>query len=80
MSKHTVYFKIVDALESGKLEEPFTCKEFRNACPGLAEGTYTVFLSKHRKGNPGGYSELFKRIDTGQYEVIRPFKYQEQSE
>ena len=27
------------------------------ACPGWADHTYGVFLPKHRRGNPGGYTE-----------------------
>jgi len=75
MSKHTVYFKIVDAVKTGKLEEPFTREEFKRACPSLGQGTYQAFLNKHRRGNPGNNSELFERTDTGKFKVIRPFKY-----
>ena len=76
MPKHTVYFSIVNAVKSGKLKEPFTREDFQKACPGLGQGTYQAFLNKHRKGNPGTYSELFDRVETGKFKVIRPFKYQ----
>jgi len=58
---HKVYSAIVAAVRSGQLHEPFSRIEFRDACPGLGDGTYNAFLDKHSEGNPGGNSELFKR-------------------
>lgn len=75
MAQHNVYSAIVRAVKSKRLREPFGSKEFRATCPGFAEGTYNVFLNKHRKGNPGGNSELFIRVAPGRFRVIRPFKY-----
>jgi len=75
MKKHKVYSAIVKAVRTGKLKEPFTNNDFRKACPGFADGTYNVFLNKHRIGNPGGNSELFKRISPGIFELVRPVKY-----
>ena len=75
MAGHKVYSAIVRAVKSGRLKEPFGSREFRSACPGFADGTYKVFLNKHRKGNPGGESELFVRVSPGKFRVIRPFKY-----
>jgi len=65
----------VKAVKRHRLKEPFGSKEFRTACPGFADGTYSVFLNKHRKGNPGGNSELFVRVEPGKFREIRPFKY-----
>jgi hypothetical protein len=62
---HKVYGAIVGAVRPGVLLEPFTKEDFRKACPGLGEGTYAAFLDKHRKGNPGGNSELFGRQSPG---------------
>ena len=75
MAQHKVYSAIVMAVKTKRLKEPFGQKEFRSACPGFAYGTYNVFLNKHRKGNPGANSELFRRVAPGRFRVIRPFKY-----
>jgi hypothetical protein len=75
MADHMVYRAIVQAVENGKLKEPFTRKDFRLACPGLGEGTYKAFLHKHRKSNPSVTSELFEMVDTGKFKLIRPLLY-----
>lgn len=73
--KHKVYAVIINAIKSGKLKEPFPIQGFRNACPGLGLGTYNTFLYKHKKGNKGGYSELFEIVAPGKFRCLRPFKY-----
>lgn len=70
-----VYPAIIKAVEAGDLVEPFTRADFRQACPGFADGTYRVLLSKHRAGNPGGRSELFVRVGHGLYRLLRPIKH-----
>jgi len=75
MAGHKVYSAIVKATKQKRLSEPFGNREFRLACPGFAEGTYKVFLNKHRQGNPGGDSELFVRVAPGKFRLIRPLKY-----
>lgn len=75
MSSHKIYLSIVDAVKNGKLEEPFNKDDFRTACPDFAEGTYNVFLKKHRVGNPGGNTELFKELSPGKFELVKPLKY-----
>lgn len=75
MSTHKVYGRIVRAVQSGKLKEPFAEDDFRKGCPGLGEGTYRAFLHKHRVGNPGGNSELFQRVSPGRFKLVRPYKY-----
>jgi len=72
---HKVYGFIVKAIKQGRLREPFDRNDFRKACPSLGEGTYQAFLDKHRKGNPGGNSELFEKVAPGKFRVLRPFKY-----
>jgi len=72
---HRVYRDIVTAVRSGRLIEPFSVNDFRNACPGWAEGTYNAFLYKHRKGNYGKASELFEQVGINSFQCIRPFKY-----
>ncbi len=75
MAGHQVYRRIVTAVQEGRLKEPFSTENFRRACPGLGEGTYNAFLHKHRKGNPGGNTELFVQVQENSFKVIRPFKY-----
>jgi hypothetical protein len=72
---HKVYGAIVQAVRRGLLKEPFSRDEFRGHCPGFGDGTYNAFLSKHAKNNPGGNSELFKRISPGRFICLRPFRY-----
>ncbi len=73
--KHRVYKAIISAVNNGSLVGPFSAKEFIDACPGFASGTYRTFLAKHAEGNPGGNSELFIRVGRGRYKCLRPFKY-----
>jgi len=75
MSRHTVYSRIVEAVNNGFLNEPFGMDDFGAACPGLGAGTYKAFLYKHRKGNPGGNSELFEQVAPGRFKLMRPVKY-----
>lgn len=75
MPSHKIYSSIVEAVQNGKLEEPFTKDDFRKVCPGFAEGTHSVFLKKHRVGNPGGNTELFKEVSPGKFELVKAFKY-----
>ena len=58
------------ALDEGWLPERFRGADVKQACPGWAERTYTVFLRKHRVGNPGGYAAYFKQHTDGSYSLI----------
>jgi hypothetical protein len=75
MPEHEVYRSIVGAVRAGTLGEPFTKEDFKNACPGLGDGTYNAFLDKHTKENPGGNSELFERVKPGEFILLKPIKY-----
>jgi hypothetical protein len=59
--------QIYAAVRGGRLKEPFGPDDVRRACPGWAAKTYSVFLSKHRVGNPGGTTELFERVSAARY-------------
>ncbi len=63
--------QIYAAVRSRRLKEPFGPDDVRRACPGWAVATYTVFLSKHRVGNPGKTTELFERVDPGHYRTLK---------
>ncbi|MBW2566393.1 MAG: hypothetical protein JRE24_05835 [Deltaproteobacteria bacterium] len=75
MAKHGMYRSIVDAVTQGRLEEPFSADDFREACSGFAYETYRTFPYKHRVGNPGGYSALFVLVAPGRFKLRRPFRY-----
>jgi hypothetical protein len=60
--------EIYSAVKSGRLRQPFNAALVKRACPGWAEKTYSVFLSKHAVGN-GTTTELFVRVATGFYRV-----------
>ena len=59
------------ALDEDRLPRRFRGGDVKRACPGWAERTYTVFLSKHRVGNPGGYTEYFEQHTDGSYSLIK---------
>ena len=58
------------ARRNGHLPHQFRSSDVRKACPGWANATYSVFLPKHRRGNPGGYTEYFDRHPDGTYSLI----------
>ncbi len=62
--------QIRKARHSGKLPERFRAADVRDACPGWAKSTYSVFLPKHRLGNPAGETVLFVRNEDGSYSLI----------
>ena len=59
------------ALQDGRLPPVFGPKEVAVACPGWSKRTYSVFLPKHRVGNPGGDTELFERAGPGLYRMLK---------
>ena len=75
MAGHLVYTCIVRAVKSGKLKEPFTKDNFRNACSNFKESTHKNFLRKHKVGNSGNETELFREVSPGKFELVRPIKY-----
>lgn len=58
------------AVRNGKLKEPFRALDVKVTCPGWSDKTYSNFLPKHRRGNPGGYTEYFVRHPDGSYVLI----------
>jgi hypothetical protein len=58
--------RIREAVRHGRLTQPFTPSEI-NVLLGIHwAGT---FLPKHRVGNPGGNTELFRQISRGVYRL-----------
>ena len=58
------------AQRQGRLGTRFRSSDLRRACPGWAPHTYEVFLPKHRRGNPGGYTAYFARNRDGTYSLL----------
>jgi hypothetical protein len=58
------------ARRTGALSDTFRPDDVRRACPGWAFNTYGVFLPKHRRGNPGGYTAYFVQHDDGSYSLL----------
>jgi len=57
-------------VREGRLPKRFRANDVRRACPGWADHTYGVFLPKHRKGNPGGYTTYFEQHRDGSYSLL----------
>ncbi len=58
------------ARRDGRLPARFRSDDVRRACPGWADHTYGVFLPKHRRGNPGGYTAYFEQLADGSYSLL----------
>jgi hypothetical protein len=71
MKYDSVYRELVQAVESGRLVEPFTAASFRNACPGYPEGTYRAFVWKH-SADVG--SSALNRVAPGKYVLAHPIR------
>ena len=61
---------IDQAIKDNKLHEPFRAACLRKAFGGFADNTYSNFLPKHRRGNPGDCKEYFERTDSGLYKRL----------
>jgi len=59
-----------EAIRSGRLRESFRANDIKKACLGWDESTYSNFLPKHRKGNPGDYTEYFSQNPDGSYNLL----------
>jgi hypothetical protein len=57
------------AVTNGKLIQPFSVADVNSACKNLLVKS-SSFLSKHRKGNPGGYKVYFMQDKNGKYSLI----------
>jgi hypothetical protein len=58
------------AVRDGRLPKRFRPNDVRRACPGWADRTYSVFLPKHRRGNPGGYTAYFEQHKDGSFSLL----------
>lgn len=65
-----MYNDIKHAINSGKVKEPFTADDFKKSCKGYADLSYWNFLNKHRKDNPGEYTEYFEKLKNGKFKLL----------
>lgn len=65
MERETIR-RIREAVRSGALGRIFTALEVNRMLKIHWAGT---FLPKHRVGNPGGFTELFVRVERGVYRL-----------
>ena len=68
------YFKVVKAITSKKLKEPFTPIQAITICRPKNKGSFRKIFSGYRRGNPNGYPPLFIQLKDRTYKTIRPFK------
>ena len=68
------YSKVVKAITSKKLKEPFFPYEAIKACRPKNPETFRKIFAGYRRGNPNGYPPLFIQLKDGTYKAIRPFK------
>ena len=68
------YLKMVSAVKSKRLKEPFFPHEAVRACRIKNSESFRKAPSRYRKGNPYGNPVLFVRLKDGRYKLTRPFK------
>jgi len=68
------YSKVVKAITSKKLKEPFTPIQAIRICRPKNPDTFRKVFAGYRRGNPNGYASLFIQLKDGTYKAIRPFK------
>lgn len=66
MKRKSLFFEII--LNSSLKEKSFSVKDINEICNDLLSKSPS-FISKHCIGNPGEYSEYFKRISRGIYVI-----------
>ena len=68
------YSKVVKAITSKKLKEPFTPLQATKICRPKNKNTFRKIFSVYRRGNPYGRPPLFIHLKDDTYKTIRPFK------
>lgn len=74
MPERRFYDKIVQALDSGLISEPFCCDDVERSCVGT-EGFSESYIQDHVQGNDKGNPELFVEVEPGRYRCLRPSDY-----
>lgn len=70
MKIKSLFFEII--LNSSLKEKSFSVKDINEYCNELLLKSPS-FISKHCEGNPGGYSEYFKRVGRGIYVINQTY-------
>ena len=71
MKKKSKLFEIIlKSYVNKHLKEPFSVKDINMVCNNILVKSPS-FVSKHCEGNPGGYSEYFKRVSRGNYKIVK---------
>lgn len=69
MAKQSKLFSSIHlAVTEGNLKEPFSVNDINITCNNLLAKSRS-FLSKHRKGNPGGYKVYFVQDNNGKHYI-----------
>jgi len=68
------YLKVIKAITSRKLKEPFFPHEAIKICRPKNPETFRKIFSSYRRGNPYRKPALFIQLKDGTYKTIRPFK------
>ena len=68
------YPKVVKAITSKKLKEPFRPSQAIKSCRPKNPDTFRKIFASHRRGNPFENQPLFIQLKDGTYKAIRPFK------
>ena len=68
------YPKVVKAITSKKLKEPFTPIQAIKICRPKNPDAFRKIFASYRRGNPNGHAPLFIQLKDGTYKAIRPFK------
>ncbi len=71
---HPTYSKIVRAVKSKRLKEPFYPNDLVKACR-IESRAASRYPSRYRRGNPQKKPIYFVRSNDGRYRLARPFKY-----
>ncbi len=71
---YPTYSKIVKAVKSKKLKEPFYPNDLVKTCRISARAA-SRYPSRYRKDNPQKKPVYFVRMNNGMYKLARPFKY-----
>jgi len=63
--------EIREAVEKGKLVEPFGKKDLEEVFSDWPKGTCQAYLWKHYAGNRGRYREYFEKVAPGKFRLKR---------
>ena len=69
MKKSRIFETIKTAIENVVLPQPFNVADVNKYCNNLLSKSPS-FLSKHRKGNPGGDKVYFVQKSKGKYSIV----------